>query len=75
MTVLRHEVAPTGNGGWQVSAGEPEAFSYFGTQREAIRAARAALSALGGGELVVRGLDGRVQSIGMVGRGNYPFSS
>jgi hypothetical protein len=50
-------VGPNGGGGWRVS-GLSETFE---TQAKATKAARAALMKLDGGELVIRGRDGKVR--------------
>jgi hypothetical protein len=57
-------VGPRSGGGWQVS-GEGGSFK---TQAEAIAAARRRLLGSGGGELVVKGRDGRVRMQNTIGR-------
>jgi hypothetical protein len=60
----RVTVGPKTGGGWQV-AGEDRAYK---TQSEAEQAARRQLSTSGGGELVVKGRDGRVRMQNRIGR-------
>lgn len=57
-------VGPKAGGGWQVS-GESRDFE---TQGEAVQAARLQLQRSGGGELVVKGRDGRIRLQNTVGR-------
>lgn len=64
--MARVTVGPKTGGGWQVSGGGE---SYeFRTQQEGIAAGRQALEKLGGGELVVKGRDGKVRSQNTYGR-------
>jgi hypothetical protein len=60
----RSTVGPKSGGGWEVT-GEDQAFR---TQAEAERAARRQLTTPGGGELVVKGRDGRVRMQNTIGR-------
>jgi hypothetical protein len=57
-------VGPKSGGGWQVT-GEQQTFK---TQRAAEQAARRQLASSGGGELVVKGRDGRVRMQNTIGR-------
>jgi hypothetical protein len=57
-------VGPKTGGGWQVS-GEDKTYK---TQREGEQAARKRLTSSGGGELVVKGRDGRVRMHNTIGR-------
>jgi uncharacterized protein DUF2188 len=59
-------VTPKAGGGWTVARGF-EATTYR-TQAEAEAAARADLLRSGGGELLVKGEDGRVRSQDTIGR-------
>jgi hypothetical protein len=63
-------VGPKSGGGWQVT-GRPDTFK---TQTDAIRAARTELTRAGGGELVIKGRDGRVREQNTIGRSD-PRSS
>ena len=49
------------------------ASSVHGTQREALEAARAMLHNQGGGELTMKGLDGRIRSKDTIPPGHDPF--
>jgi hypothetical protein len=60
----RSTVGPKSGGGWEVT-GEDQAFR---TQAEAERAARRQLTTSSGGELVVKGRDGRVRMQNTIGR-------
>jgi hypothetical protein len=60
----RVTVGPKTGGGWQVT-GEDRAYK---TQSEAEQAARRQLSTSDGGELVVKGRDGRVRMQKTIGR-------
>lgn len=57
-------VGPKTGGGWQVT-GESRDFK---TQAEAVKAARRQLEGSGGGELVVKGRDGRIRMQNTIGR-------
>ena len=59
-------VGPKNGGGWQVSGGGES--HDAATQREGITAGRQALEKLGGGDLVVKGRDGRVRIQNTYGR-------
>lgn len=52
--------------------GATRAGSLHDTQREAIDAARANLTNAGGGELTVKGTDGRIRSKDTIAPGNDP---
>jgi hypothetical protein len=61
--------APRAGGGWQITGGATGgAGGAFRTQAEAERAARQELLTSGGGELVVKGRDGKVRSQNTIGR-------
>lgn len=57
-------VGPTTGGGWQVT-GESRDFK---TQAEAVKSARRQLEGSDGGELVVKGRDGRIRLQNTIGR-------
>jgi hypothetical protein len=64
MAAIKVTVVPeTGKGrGWVVDIGDPvPPVGTYRTQREAIEKARLQLEALGGGELEVRGRNGRIR--------------
>jgi hypothetical protein len=63
-------VGPKSGGGWLV-AGRSDTFK---TQTDAIRAARAELTRSGGGELVIKGRNGKVREQSTIGRSD-PRSS
>jgi hypothetical protein len=56
----RRTVGPKKGGGWQVSGGGSA--GEFRTQGEAVMSARQDLLSAGGGELVVKGRDGKVRA-------------
>ena len=60
----RVTVGPKAGGGWQVTGKD----QTYGTQSEAEDAARRQLTTSGGGELVVKGRDGRVRSQNTIGQ-------
>lgn len=64
--MARVTVGPKTGGGWQVS-GEGESYDAP-NQREGISMARQALDKLGGGELIVKGRDGRIRMQNTYGR-------
>ena len=66
MAANRRTVGPKSGGGWEVSGGS--AGGRYRTQAEAERAARQELVSSGGGELVVKGRDGKVRSQSTIGR-------
>jgi hypothetical protein len=70
MAANRRTVTPkSGGGGWTVEGGGPSFMSStYKTQAEAEAAARADLMSSGGGELVVKGENGRVRSQDTIGR-------
>jgi len=47
--------------------------SLHGTQKEAENAARSLLKKQGGGELITKGIDGRIRSKDTIAPGNDPF--
>lgn len=60
--VERREVTPNPSGGWDVrKPSGKRASSHHATQREAIQTARQLLRKQGGGELRIKGRDGRVR--------------
>jgi hypothetical protein len=62
-------VTPKDGGGWTVEGGGPSLMrSTYKTQAEAEAAARKELLSSGGGELAVKGEDGRVRSQDTIGR-------
>jgi hypothetical protein len=64
--VRRATVGPKAGDSWQVSGDRRD----FDTQREAVAAARRQLQGSGGGEIVVKGRDGRVRMQNTIGRPN-----
>ncbi len=60
----RVTVGPKTGGGWQVS-GDAQTYK---TQREGDKAARKQLANTSGGELVVKGRDGRIRMQNTIGR-------
>ena len=69
-------VGPDGDGDWTVKKpGASRASSRHDTQGEAIKAARGYLENEGGGELKVKGRDGRVRDQDTIPHGNDPRSS
>ena len=62
--VPRVTVGPKTGGGWQVSGQSQD----YTTQEEAVQAARNELINAGGGELVVKGSDGRIRQQDTIGR-------
>jgi hypothetical protein len=72
----RRIVEPNPEGGWDVTArGAERASAHYEKQADAIDRARGILGNLGGGELEIRGSDGRVRKQDTVPRGNDPRSS
>lgn len=63
-------VGPRTGGGWQMT-GESRGFK---TQAEAVKAARRRLETSGGGELVVKGRDGRIRLQNTIVRPDPPRS-
>ena len=62
--MARVTVGPRAGGGWQVT-GEDQTYR---TQTEAEQAARRQLTTSGGGELIVKGRDGRIRMQNTIGR-------
>ena len=62
--VPRVTVGPKSGGGWEVSGQSQD----YPTQEEAVQAARNELINAGGGELVVKGTDGRIRQQDTIGR-------
>jgi Uncharacterized protein conserved in bacteria (DUF2188) len=72
----RRIIKPNPSGGWDVAARNANrASAHCNTQAEAIDRGREILGNLGGGELEVRGRDGRVRAQDTVPHGNDPRSS
>jgi hypothetical protein len=64
--MARVTVGPKKGGGWQVTGGGET--HDAATQQEGMKLGRQALDHLGGGELVVKGRDGRVRMQSTIGR-------
>ncbi|MFL5687153.1 MAG: DUF2188 domain-containing protein [Chloroflexota bacterium] len=62
--MARVTVGPKTGGGWQVS-GDSQSYK---TQAEGQQAARKQLATSGGGELIVKGRDGRIRMQNTIGR-------
>lgn len=72
----RGDVTPSQGSGWDVRApGSLRASSHHDTQQEAIGAGRRISENQGGGELRIKGRDGRVSKQDTVPRGNDPQKS
>jgi len=72
----RRDVAPGKKGGWDVrTPGSSRASSHHDTQRDAIEAGRRILGNQGGGELRIKGRDGRVREQDTIPPGNDPRRS
>ena len=72
----RRDVTPNPAGGWDVrKPGAARASSHHDTQKEAISRARGILTNQGGGEMRVKGSDGRVRDQNTVPPGRDPRSS
>lgn len=70
----RRIVSPRPDGKWDVSKPRAErASGVFDTQREAIERGKEILGNDGGGELQIRGRDGRIRDSDTVAPGNDPF--
>lgn len=54
-------------------SGAEKASSLHNTQKEAENAARSMLKNSGGGELITKGLDGKIRSKDTIAPGNDPF--
>ncbi len=66
-------VSPRSDGGWANERSDAErASSIHDTQREAIDTARQMLRRQGGGELTVKGTDGRIRSKDTIPPGDDP---
>jgi hypothetical protein len=63
MAVSRRTVTPAGDQGWTI-----DGQGSYRTQEEAIADARQQLLSTGGGELVIKGTDGRIRQQDTVGR-------
>jgi Uncharacterized protein conserved in bacteria (DUF2188) len=62
----KRTVGPAKSGGWQVTGGPKD--SHTGTQQEGIAQARRELTQTGGGELQIKGRDGKVRDQNTIGR-------
>ena len=72
----RRIVKPNPEGGWDVAARNAKrASAHYGKQSDAIDRARTILGNAGGGELEVRGRDGRVRQQDTIPHGKDPRSS
>lgn len=69
----RRDVTPNPRGGWDVrKPGAQRASSHHDTQKQAIDKGRQILTNKGGGELRVKGTDGKVRAQDTVPKGNDP---
>jgi hypothetical protein len=69
----RRIVQQNPNGGWDVvKSGYQRASSHADTQAEAIQRARDIIGNLGGGELTIKGRDGKIRDSDTVPPGNDP---
>jgi hypothetical protein len=67
-------VAPRPDGQWEVKApGADRASGVFDTQREAVQRGKEIVGNSGGGEVQIRGRDGRIRDSDTVPPGNDPF--
>lgn len=65
----RRDVMPSPEGGWDVrKPSSKRASSHHATQKDAIQAARRILRNEGGGELLIKGRDGRIRDRSIVSR-------
>ncbi len=72
----RRDVTPNPKGGWDVKRpGGQRASSHHGTQKAAIERGRQVLQNKGGGELRIKGTDGKVRAQDTVPKGNDPRGS
>lgn len=60
---MKHEchVIEKPDGGWAIQTSRNGTGRRFGTQQDAVVAAREALRSTGGGELIIHGRDGRIR--------------
>lgn len=66
-------VSKRDDGLWENKRNDAEkASSLHGTQQEAIQAARGMLGNQGGGELIIKGVDGKIRSKDTIAPGNDP---
>jgi hypothetical protein len=72
MAAIRRTVTPKAGGGWTVDGGT--AGQTHRTQATAEKAARGDLMRSGGGELVIKGRDGKVRDQSTIGRKDPPKS-
>jgi Uncharacterized protein conserved in bacteria (DUF2188) len=73
MSKGRDRVVSKGEDGWENKRLDAsKASSLHKTQQEAIEAARKMLGTQGGGELIVKGLDGKIRSKDTIAPGNDP---
>jgi hypothetical protein len=68
--MARVTVGPKTAGGWEVTGDD----QTFRTQADAEQAARRQLASTGGGELVVKGRNGRIRMQNTIGRPDPPSS-
>lgn len=69
----RRDVTPNPKGGWDVQRpGGQRASSHHDTQEAAINKGREILGNKGGGELRIKGTDGRVREQDTIPKGNDP---
>ena len=67
-------VAPRPDGQWEVKKpGADRASGVFDTQRDAIQRGKEIVGNSGGGEVQIRGRDGRIRDSDTVTPGNDPF--
>ena len=66
MATNRRTVTPKAGGGWTVGGGK--AGKSYPTQAEAAKVARQELLRSGGGELAIKGRDGKVRDQNTIGR-------
>ena len=72
----RRDVTPNTSGGWDVrKPGAKRASAHEPTQKDAINRGREILGNKGGGELRIKGTDGKVRDQNTVPKGNDPRSS
>lgn len=67
-------ISKRSNGKWQNKRHDAgKASSLHSTQQEAVNAAREMLINQGGGELITKGVNGKIRSKDTIGRGNDPL--
>lgn len=71
--MARRHVVPNPSGGWSVKKpGASKSSSNHETQREAEKRAKEIVGHIGGGEVVIHGVDGRIRDSDTVKPGNDP---